>query len=39
MGRKKRIAKRAFYAMGGLSNGDLYRVQKRGAWQYYQVLG
>lgn len=35
---KQRITKREFYASGGFSNPDLYRVQRSGRWVYYRVL-
>ncbi len=37
--RKERISKEEFNRLGGLSNGDLFRVQKKGgAWRYFRSL-
>lgn len=34
-----RITKKQWQRLGGLRNGDLYRVQApSGAWRYYQIL-
>lgn len=32
-----RISKKLWQALGGLSNPDLFRIQKRGVWQYYRA--
>lgn len=37
--RKERITKREFYALGGFSNSQLFRLQSRGgAWRYYRKV-
>lgn len=37
--RKQRISKEEWRALGGLTNSDLFRVQKKGgAWKYYRAL-
>ena len=36
-GRKRKITKKQWYALGAWSNSALYRVQKGGRWHYYQT--
>lgn len=38
MGNIRKISKREWEARGGLTNPDLYRKERRGTWEYYEIL-